>query len=553
MKVQENIKISAFLILCACIMLGNLGGWDLGGADEPRYAQIAREMLETGQYILPHINAETYPDKPPFLFWLISLAAKPFGDVTAFPARLPSVLAGLGSLVLVYFFAKKMYGPRTGLLAAAILFTSKEFFTTCLSVHFDLLLTFWTTLSLLLFYHGYVRAEGGKKYFILSYVSMGLALFTKGPVGFVVPLIAIALFLITKKEFRSFTAIELGKGALIIPGILALWLIPACIIGGSDYTQNILLKQTFGRTVNSFAHKAPFYYYMLQFPLDFLPWTVFIPGACIYFWKNKREKLDILFPLVWFAGTFLLFSLVSGKRALYLLPLYPAAAIIMAKFWEDVIKTGAAGGGAMQKKFITIPSYLLFGAATAGGVGAIIALMGNLSFIQELAPLKSTLFPVACLFMAGGCAGIFFLRRKKDLKYCFYATAVFMVGISLLTVFSIFPAVKNFKSGVPFCEKVHELLGADTQLLASFQPDFFNYCLHKYPIPVERDIVALEKMFISSEKIYYLARENDYAEAPDEFKNMVAVLEKGKVGHTMIYLLVNRAGLPPYTKGMPGV
>ena len=95
--IMKNIKIIALLTLFGAVMLGNLGGWELKGADEPRYAQIAREMRETGQYIVPHLNAEIYPDKPPLFFWLMALAAVPSGDVSAFEARLPRSLPGLAS------------------------------------------------------------------------------------------------------------------------------------------------------------------------------------------------------------------------------------------------------------------------------------------------------------------------------------------------------------------------------------------------------------------------------------------------------------------------
>ena len=197
--------------------------------------------METGQYILPHINAEIYPDKPPLFFWLIALASKPFGDVTACAARLPAALATLGGILLVWLFARKLYDPLTALLAALILFTSRKFFSVGLSVHFDPLLAFWTTLALLLFYCGYEKQKGAGKYFILSYVSMGCALLTKGPVGFAIPLITIALFLVLKRDFSKIKDIALGKGILIILGMLALWLAPACILGGGEYSQNIIL------------------------------------------------------------------------------------------------------------------------------------------------------------------------------------------------------------------------------------------------------------------------------------------------------------------------
>ena len=197
--------------------------------------------METGQYILPHLNAEIYPDKPPLLFWLIALASQPFGDVTDL-CRPPAICAcNPRGILLVYLFARKLYDPLTALLASLILFTARKSFSVGLSVHFDPLLTFWTTLALLLFYCGYEKQNGARKYFLLSYVSMGCALLTKGPAGFAIPLITIFLFLILKRDLSKIKKLELGKGILIILGMLALWLTPACILGGEEYTQNILI------------------------------------------------------------------------------------------------------------------------------------------------------------------------------------------------------------------------------------------------------------------------------------------------------------------------
>ena len=169
--------------------------------------------------------------------------------------------------------------------------------------------------------------------------------------------------------------------------------------------------------VNSFAHKEPFYYYLLKFPSDFLPWSVFIPAACIHFWRNRTRNNNILFPAAWFAATFLLFSLVSGKRSLYLLPLYPAAALIMAKFFGDLLRMEASDIPALQKRFITIPSQLLFGGLAASGAVIMIAPAGKMSIVQKLAPAQPVLFPVALLGVTVSVGAILYIQKKPDIRY----------------------------------------------------------------------------------------------------------------------------------------
>jgi 4-amino-4-deoxy-L-arabinose transferase-like glycosyltransferase len=536
----KNIKIIALLALFGVVMLGNLGGWELNGADEPRYAQIAREMLETGQYIVPHLNGEIYPDKPPLFFWLISFAAMPSGDVSAFEARLPSVLAGLGLILLTYLFAARLFDPGTGLLAAGMLFCCEQFFSTTTSSHFDTILAFWTTLALLLFYIGYTRAEKEKKYILGAYGAMGAALLTKGPVGLIIPLASMLLFVLARKEFGRIKDLHISKGLVIAVGIIAAWLIPACIMGGEAYTQNILFKQTVGRTVESFAHKEPFYYYLFDFPVDFLPWSLFVPAVAVYFWKYRSRNKEILLPLVWVAFTFGMFTLVSGKRNLYLLPLYPAAAMLMAKFFSDFIRSDEVFAGLSRSKLFMVPCYLIAGALPAAGVAGLVMLIGNIGPVKNLEAGRWVLYAAACCSIAAGIA--WFCRRQDTLwlRRLPYLIVACMTVVYGLWVGVMQPWLVMARPESALCDTIRKTVRPEDKLYATFPPAFFNYFLHRYPIPEVRDIATMENLLASSEKVYFLAKEKDYMGVPDKFKAMVTVLDKRSVGHKTVYLLVNK-------------
>jgi len=545
MRLGENTKITVLLFICAFILLGNLGGWELAGTDEPRYAQIAREMMETGQYLLPHCNGELYPHKPPVLFWLIALCSRPFGDITAFSARLPSALAGLGLILLTYLFGKKLYDPFTGLVAAFILCTSKEFFEVATSVHFDVIFAFCSTLALLFFYHGYTSSAGGKKFYILSYLSMGCAQLVKGPAGMLIPLITLVLFLAAQKDIRKIREIHLGKGIVIAVGMLLLWLVPACLAGGKAYTDNIIFTQGAGRTG---GHEGPFYFYLLDFPLKAVPWILFLPSACIYFWGARKKGLNIRLPLMWFAATFVFFSLVPAKRSLYLLPLYPAFSLIMAKFLSDACALEQAE---QRSKIFSTPFFLFFAILLVCGIGALIALMGSFGAVKDIMPVKSALYPVAFLAVLGGGLGIYFLRRKKSLRYLFNFLGIILVCAYFFTVETVLPAISAMRPGQELCKKMQDMIGPRELVIASFEPEYFNYFLHRYPIPVIKDDVpAVEKAMTSSKKAYYLAKETDYEDAPGELKNMVTVLDTAEIGRIKVYLLGNKAaaGSPKKTR-----
>ena len=540
---SQNRNILILLLVAAAILFINLGGWDLWNPDEPRYAEVAREMVKTGNYIVPHINAEIYPDKPPLFFWLIALCSKPFGDVSAATARFPSALAALGVLLLTFLLGRKLYNPTVGFFAGLILIATTQFFWLALRANIDMTLTLWTTLAIYLFYCGYTREQGKNTCYLLAYLFMGLATITKGPVGFFIPLITMVLFLITQKQYRQFKEIKLIPGLLIILVIVALWLVPACITGGNEYTQNILVKQTVGRAIDSYSHKQPFYYYLVNFPADFNPWTIFIPSAIILFWRKKKQggTLNLTFPLVWFAGTFIFFSLVSGKRNLYLLPLYPAAALLMARFWYDVIEAAKE----QPAKLITIPFYILFGALALGslGFGAVLALGDKTSLMSkfEIDLSNVPLYPMIILFLAGGVTGLVLLLKKARPVFSFALVAVIMLAGFLFSVVSFFPAINTFKSGKPFCERIAKIVKpADKLVTFRFHPESFNYFMKRSPIPVIDEYQDLKKLMLSPEKVYclILAKYNEYA--PEEDKKLFTVLDKSQIGHREYYLLVNK-------------
>ncbi len=152
---RQSFILHTILFLAVAASLMTTVSRDLWNPDEPRYAQVAREMMRSGDYIHPRLNGKSYPDKPPLYFWLIAAASLFSGEVSAFSARLPSVLAGLGVALLTFLLGRRLFNRRTGLMAAIILLTNVEFFYIMTSCHLDTLLAFWVILAVYLFHTGY--------------------------------------------------------------------------------------------------------------------------------------------------------------------------------------------------------------------------------------------------------------------------------------------------------------------------------------------------------------------------------------------------------------
>ncbi len=547
----ELLHLCALVALGAVILFINAGGWDLWNPDEPRYAQVAREMMQTGNYLVPHINSEIYPDKPPLFFWLIACASKPFGDVTAASARIPSAIAALGVVLLTYLLGRMLYNAAVGLLAGFILLTTTQFVWMALRANIDMTLTLWTTLALFLFYVGYTRETGKSPWYLCAYGVMGLAVLTKGPVGFAIPLITIVLFISSQKQFKQMKEIALGKGALVIAGVTALWLAPACLVGGGEYAREIIFKQTLGRTVDSFSHKQPFYYYLINFPADFNPWIFFVPSALIHFWRKIRqgEPMNLRFPLLWFLGTFVFFSLISGKRSLYLMPLYPAAALLMGRFWHDFLLPRDAPARTSQPLLLTVPFALLFGAMVMAGVlgGVFIGLGGDSGLLQEFdMNLKTVpLHPLLSILGLGGATGLLLMKKRVLPVYLFALVTIIMFAGFMYAERSIFPAINMAKSAKPFCDRINNrITPEDTLVVFRFEPEAFNYFLNRTPIPVINDYETLKELLSGPERVYCLILSRHFEQAPAEEKSRVTVLDESQIGHRKYYLIARPSAGP---------
>ena len=533
---------TALMLLCACILFINIDGWDLWLPDQPRYAQVAREMLKTGDYLVPHLGAKVYPNKPPLFFWLIAICSMPYGDVTPASARLPSAFATLGVVLSTYFLGRKLYNSLTGFVAGLILFTGIEFFWLATRAQIDMTLTLWTTLALLLFYCGYTGKKFNSAYYLLSYLFMGLAVLTKGPVGFLIPLIAIFLFFTAKREFRKFKEINLFKGLLIVLGTVSLWLVPACIMAGADYTQNILLIQNLGRVKNSFSHRAPFYYYLIHFPRDFLPWSLFIPSAVVYFWRERHRGTlsNLLFPGAWFIGGFIFFSFISSKRDLYLLPLYPAAALLMARFWYENAICGKTEPQKSYPPLLRGTLHLFFGVLMVCSIGIPVGYLLKLHFVDDLGLPGDILYCMSVFTFCAGAVGNIFTFNKKNV---ILPLSVIMVTIALLflcIVLMVFPSKNAGNSPRPFFERVEKTVSPeDTLVYYSIDHSLF-YFLKRSPVPDMQTYSEIKQTLSTPRKVYCLLEEKDYKNAPEEIKLQTKICDEGMFGHQKYYLVLKR-------------
>lgn len=348
-----------------CVGLGQLDLWE---PDEPRIAQVADELrsMEHGPrgLVVLHLNGAPYTQKPPLYYWLAAALGSGSGRVTEVAARLPSALAGVAVVALVAGFGARLLGPTSGLLGAALLLTVYRFAYLARRAQLDVLLCLFEMLALLAFWR-LDRGLGRRRANVaLLHGALGLAVLTKGPVGFLVPMLVAAAYLAWEGRLR-----EIGRAApawslLLSLGPALAWLGAATALAPQGFLGEALGSNLLGRFFAGTSHARPLHYYLLQLPLEFLPWTllwpavlaagrrgVLAPGA------EPARRRAWRFLLAWLGATFVFFSLSSGKRGLYLLPAFPAAALLCA----DALLDACALRG-------RVPVWIARAAAALGGL-----------------------------------------------------------------------------------------------------------------------------------------------------------------------------------------
>ncbi len=322
------------VIICLTLYLPHLAGRDLWAGRETLYAQVARETLE-GNWLVLHFNGELYSNKPPLYFWVIALISKPWGDVTEFTLRLPSALAAIGTVLVVYALAERLLGAGMGFLAGVILATSPEFQKYACVAKLEMPLTFFLSASLTCFYIGLNSVTDKRWYFLWGWVFLALSVLTKGLGVILIPPV-IGLYLASRRELHRWKEMEPLLGSLIFMALLSVWLLPALLYGGLSYTSGV--AGHLGHHMSKpFSLSKPVFY-IKEILVGTLPWSLIL--VAIYFcWRDmgKEQKESLRFPLVWFLVIFIIFSLVLYKRSRYLLPLYPSVALMLAALWNHYI------------------------------------------------------------------------------------------------------------------------------------------------------------------------------------------------------------------------
>ncbi|HEY6122104.1 MAG TPA: glycosyltransferase family 39 protein, partial [Pyrinomonadaceae bacterium] len=356
-------RVPSFLLLVlVAFYFYGLGRLPLVGPDEPRYAQVAREMLLRGDLITPTLGGHVWFEKPVLLYWLMIAAYKVFG-VNEFAARLGPALAGVLTILAIFWLARKIEVAGADTVLTAFHIWSGIVTATMLGIivfsraaSFDILVTMTTTWSLVFFVAAELDLQKRNRVVFLAafYIFIGLSLLAKGLVGLLPLAVAFLFFVLRRRMPPRQVILSLVWGIPLALLVAAFWFGAVIVRNGAPFVQDFIVQHHFARYFsNKYHHPQPIYFYPVTLLPMTLPWTPFFLYAVAkvrdWSWRTEEplEKVRVL-SLIWILVPLVVFSFSGSKLPGYILPVLPPVALLTGEQLSRFVSKGASGGAAMR-------------------------------------------------------------------------------------------------------------------------------------------------------------------------------------------------------------
>ncbi len=551
---QRHLFLIIVVVVAATMLLPFLGLTEFSTKGEPREAVVALSMIDGGDWVLPVNNGCDIPYKPPFMHWIIALFALADGHVGEYVSRLPSALALLAMTIGCYCFFARRKGERVAALAAILTLTSFEVHRAGVNCRVDMVLTACTVGAMLLLYRW--RESGKWQMALLAVLCMSGAVMTKGPVGMVLPCLAMGIYSLLRGD-RLWPLVgrmaTVGLLACVLP---ALWYIAAYREGGQHFL-DLVLEENVGRmtgtmSYGSHEHAWPYNFFTLitgwlpwtllaLFSLAVLPWRKLVASLTETAkspkwrtWATRIRETDPVQLFVWVAfwTVFVFYCLPSSKRSVYLLPCYPFLALLLAEYIAWLFNSGRRAplriyaailsvlAIAVTAVFVAVRMGWMPDAVTHGRHAA-----DNIAMVEALAhlPLSHWTFRLALLPAIVGAVLLIMMVRRRSRSDV--STLVSMPALLLVTIFLALdgvyqPTVMNTKSLRPMAELIVQRYPTDRlySFIADDMMHFFGANFYSGDRIGEFESAHPDKgvlLIVDNDRTDFFARHTDYTFTPD--------------------------------------
>jgi 4-amino-4-deoxy-L-arabinose transferase-like glycosyltransferase len=433
-----------------------LGSYPFSNPDEGRNAEIPREMLATGDWVTPRLDGVNYFEKPPLVYWVTAALGKIFG-LNEWSVRAVPVLFALAGILLTYAAARALYGRHAGRWSALVLGTSLFWFGIGHIPILDMAVSVLMAATLFCFLLGVREPTGSRRrwFFLGLYASAALATLTKGLMGFLVTGAVMFLWLVIFKQWKRLRPLYLPSGILLFLAIAAPWHVLAAM-RNETWAHRYFVFEHFERFLTPVADRpGPIYYFVGIVIAGLIPWTGFLwpatrdalrgmdgptagtstslKGA----WARRRENADAWFLPIWAAFIFVFFSISKSKLAPYILPIFPALAVLIGRW---LAATVAENAGARLRNGLRVFTFLCGLLAVALCMVVTRPDLLKLDAVKALA-LQPPAFVMAAVLLLGGIFAPWFVRVRGP--GAGLSAVVLMMGAFFVTLLFAAPHISK--------------------------------------------------------------------------------------------------------------
>lgn len=337
-KTERWIAVAG-LFLLAILYLGEIGGYPLQDPDEGRYAEIPREMIESGDWVTPKLNYVVYFEKPPLFYWLVALSFEAFGMSDA-AARAVPALSGILTVVILFLLGQHLLGRRAALFGAGVLATMPIFFVLAQALTIDMTLTACTTITMASYYLAHVSERKAAWVAVVS-VSAALGVLAKGPVALVLPGLIALVHLLWKRDWSTLGSLVRPVPILLFVAVVVPWFVLVSQ-ANPEFLHFFFVREHFQRFTAEVGHPEGPFYYVPVLLLGPLPWTAVAIGLA--FTRAGRASFREVptearsFLLLWAGLVIAFFTAASSKLATYILPALPPLALVLGAWLDRVVE-----------------------------------------------------------------------------------------------------------------------------------------------------------------------------------------------------------------------
>ena len=455
---RDEAALKDILLLLAIFgvpFFQTLGRFPLIDPDEGRYAEIPREMLERCDFITPLLNYVKYFEKPPLHYWLNALSMSAFGQ-NEFAARFPGALMGLLAVILTYHLGRKLFDRRTGLLSAIILGTCTGFLVQARLNITDMTLTCTLSAALGFFI---VAARGGEQrkavYYHLAYVCAALAVLAKGLIGIVFPGAIVFFYLLLARRWSLLREMRLATGIPLFLLVAAPWFILVSL-RNPEFARFFFIHEHFERfTSKVHGRYQPAWFFIPVLLGTMLPWSFLIPAAVRGAWRDRRseEGNARLYLVIWAAFIFLFFSKSDSKLIPYILPVFPALAVLLGHAFSSILDN--------EFKPLRLQASLAGGVLCLLGTGLV--LYPHLAAKPDISVSTGTIVGILFLIQGGLALGAV---GKKNALALFMALAFCSYAVEFVGPSMALPEIVEGKSAKELALKVAQAAPKDAAIVS---------------------------------------------------------------------------------------